>query len=336
MATEAAIEAQNLRKTYRDGFLGKRRIEALRGVSLTIARGEIFGLLGPNGAGKTTLIKLLLGLARITGGNARLLGRQVGDRRARRQVGYLPEGHRFPQHHTGNSALVYFGGLSGMSPAEVRRRGPALLDLVGLAEWGRTGVRKYSKGMQQRLGLAQAMLHDPDLLILDEPTDGVDPVGRKEMRVLLQKLKAQGKTVFINSHLLQEVELVCDRVAILSQGEVRRIGNMEELTRGPQAEFTFTLCCDEAAARRVLAGHVISDAAPLAVGAAAAQTNVTVAVADQTAVDRAIDDVRRAAVSIVAMTGRRRTLEDAFLEVVAAPRDRRPAAGDEPIEAEII
>ncbi|RIK77999.1 MAG: ABC transporter ATP-binding protein [Planctomycetota bacterium] len=343
MAVDAAIEVENLRKTYRDGLFGKRRIEALRGVSLAIPRGEIFGLLGPNGAGKTTLIKVVLGLVNITAGGARMLGRQVGDRRARRRVGYLPEGHRFPQHHTGNSALVYFGGLSGVSPAEVRRRTPALLEQVGLAEWGQTSVRKYSKGMQQRLGLAQAMLHDPELLILDEPTDGVDPVGRKEMRVLLQNLKARGKTIFINSHLLQEVELVCDRVAILTHGEVRRIGNMDELTRGPQAEFTFTLAADEAAARRALANHDMTSVTPLASGQIAAQMNVTLAVADQAAVDRAVDDVRRAGISIVAMTGRRRTLEDTFLEVVqaegqplrAVPLPAARGAG-EPIDAEIL
>lgn len=343
MAADAAIEVENLRKTYRDGLFGKRRIEALRGVSLAIPRGEIFGLLGPNGAGKTTLIKVVLGLVNITAGGARMLGRQVGDRRARRRVGYLPEGHRFPQHHTGNSALAYFGGLSGVSPAEVRRRTPALLERVGLAEWGQTSVRKYSKGMQQRLGLAQAMLHDPELLILDEPTDGVDPVGRKEMRVLLQNLKARGKTIFINSHLLQEVELVCDRVAILTHGEVRRIGNMDELTRGPQAEFTFTLAADEAAARRALANHEVTSVTTLASGQIAAQTNVTLAVADQAAVDRAVDAVRRAGISIVAMTGRRRTLEDTFLEVVQAERQPLRAAplpaartAGEPIDAEIL
>ncbi len=351
MSSESAIEVQDLRKTYRDGLFGKRRVEALRGVSLAIPRGEIFGLLGPNGAGKTTLIKLLLGLAKVTSGHARLLGRQVGDRRARRQVGYLPEAHRFPQHHTGNSALVYFGGLSGLSPAEVRKRTPELLDKVGLGEWGSMAVRKYSKGMQQRLGLAQAMLHNPDLLMLDEPTDGVDPVGRKEMRLLLQNLKSEGKTIFINSHLLQEVELVCDRVAILSQGEVRRIGNMEELTRGPQAEFTFTLAADDALARRVLATHQVVDVTPLPAPPGKSQTNVTIGVADQAAVDRTVDELRRAGVSIVAMTGRRRTLEDAFLEIVtpahiasqtpahvtsrAAPPPGS-AAGNEPIDAELI
>jgi ABC-2 type transport system ATP-binding protein len=349
MSAEPAVEVHDLRKTYRDGLFGKRRVEALRGVSLAIPRGEIFGLLGPNGAGKTTLIKLLLGLAHVTSGTARLLGRPVGDRRARRQVGYLPEAHRFPQHHTGNSALIYFGGLSGISRAEVRSRTPALLEKVGLAEWGTMPVRKYSKGMQQRLGLAQALLHNPDLLILDEPTDGVDPVGRKEMRVLLQKLKAEGKTIFINSHLLQEVELVCDRVAIVTQGEVRRIGNMDELTRGPQAEFTFTLAADESAARRALEVHGIAAVNAIPTAPGHFQTNVTIAVGDQAAVDRAVDEVRRQKISIIAMTGRRRTLEDAFLEIVGtshdAPKSRttmhvaaqRPAAaGNEPIEAEVI
>jgi ABC-2 type transport system ATP-binding protein len=342
MVTDAAIEVHSLRKTYRDGLFGKRRIEALRGVSLSIPRGEIFGLLGPNGAGKTTLIKVLLGLVDISAGSARMLGKQVGDRRARRRVGYLPEGHRFPQHHTGNSALEYFGGLSGLAPSDVRRRATGLLALVGLAEWGGTSVRKYSKGMQQRLGLAQAMLHEPELLILDEPTDGVDPVGRKEMRTLLQALKDRGKTVFINSHLLQEVELVCDRVAILANGELRRIGNMEELTRGPVAEFTFTIAADETTARKALAEHPIARTDALALGPAA-QTNVVLAVADQAAVDRAVDDVRRAKISIVAMTGRRRTLEDAFLEIVTSsepsprPTSAPPvAAGNEPIDAEIL
>jgi ABC-2 type transport system ATP-binding protein len=341
MANDAAIEVHALRKTYRDGLFGKRRIEALRGVSLSIPRGEIFGLLGPNGAGKTTLIKVLLGLVGITDGSARMLGKQVGDRRARRRVGYLPEGHRFPQHHTGNSALEYFGGLSGLSPGDVRERAKNLLALVGLAEWGQTSVRKYSKGMQQRLGLAQAMLHDPDLLILDEPTDGVDPVGRKEMRTLLQAIKEQGKTVFINSHLLQEVELVCDRVAILAKGEVRRIGNMDELTRGPVAEYTFTLAADEVTSRKALSGLAIAKLDALTLGPAA-QTNVVLAVADQAAVDRAVDEVRRAKISIVSMTGRRRTLEDAFLEVVAGADTTSTATSaaktalTEPIDAEIL
>ena len=182
MDSTAVIEVQNLRKTYRDGLFRKRKVEALRGVTLEVPRGEIFGLLGPNGAGKTTLIKILLGIVRKSEGSAVLLGRPAGNRHSRQKVGYLPEGHRLPHHLTGHTALEYYGGLSGLSPGEVRRRRDGVLATVGLSEWGRTPVRKYSKGMLQRLGLAQAMLHDPDLLILDEPTDGVDPVDRNTTR----------------------------------------------------------------------------------------------------------------------------------------------------------
>ncbi len=221
---EPAVWVRDLEKTYRDGWFSRDDVRALAGVSFRVARGEIFGLLGPNGAGKTTLIKILLGIVQRTGGEASLLGGAAGDRRSRRRVGYLPENNRVPRHHTGFTALEYFGGLSGLSPREVRRRRGDLLKLVGLENWGDVGVRKYSKGMQQRLGLAQALLHDPELLILDEPTDGVDPVGRSEMRSLLVELKQAGKTIFLNSHHLQEIELVCDRVVILQRGLVRREG----------------------------------------------------------------------------------------------------------------
>src|SRR4029078_5192167 len=153
----------------------------------------------------------------------------------------LPENHRIPRHHTANSALMFFGSLSGLSRAEIRRRRGPLLESVGLGEWGRTSVKKYSKGMLQRLGLAQALLHDPQLLILDEPTDGVDPVGRSEMRALLLGLKAQGKTIFINSHLLEELELVCARVAILDHGKLLYQGRLDELTMRAQPEVRFVV-----------------------------------------------------------------------------------------------
>jgi ABC-2 type transport system ATP-binding protein len=306
------IEVNDISKTYIDGLFRRHRVQALNGVSLRIGRGEVFGLLGPNGAGKTTLIKVLLGIVRPSGGQASLLGRPIGDRRSRSGVGFLPESHRFPQHHTGMTALEHFGGLSGMSVREVRQKTPGLLKLVGLDGWGRTPVKKYSKGMQQRLGLAQAMIHDPDLLILDEPTDGVDPVGRKEMRDIIQRLKSEGKTIFINSHLLQEVELVCDRVAILDKGCVRRQGRIDELTNVPNAECTFKLLTTEKAARDALAGHSIVRAQAQSADLVA----VTIAGADQAAVDRCIDDLRRSGISIASMSKARRTLEDAFMEIV--------------------
>jgi ABC-2 type transport system ATP-binding protein len=310
--TDAAVEVHDLCKTYRDGWMGRRRIEALKGVSLRVERREIFGLLGPNGAGKTTMIKLLLGIVRSSGGTAMLLGRPAGDRRGRQGVGYLPENHRFPRHHTGNSALEYYGGLSGISAAEVRRRRGGLLEAVGLGPWGKTPVRKYSKGMLQRLGLAQALLHDPPLLILDEPTDGVDPVGRSEMRSLLERLRDEGKTIFLNSHLLQEIELVCDRVAILDRGQLLRIGPVSELTRQPQTELLFTLVGSEVAIRAAVKDREILRFDPIGPD----QFNVWLRVPDQATVDQAVDDLRQAGISIVAVTPRVQTLEEAFLDII--------------------
>ena len=311
---DSVIDIQALRKTYRDGLLGRRRVEALKGVSFRVERGTIFGLLGPNGAGKTTLIKVLLGIVRKTGGAAALLGQPAGDRRGRRSVGYLPENHRIPRHHTANSALEYYGSLSGMSGGEIRSRRPELLDLVGLKDWGRSSVRKFSKGMLQRLGLAQALMHNPELLILDEPTDGVDPVGRSEMRGLLQRLKSEGKTIFINSHLLQEIELVCDRVGILVQGELRREGLVAEITRRHETEIELSLVGSEAAIREAL-GQQIASMKPLGEN----RFRIVLQLPDQSAVDRSIDGLRTRGISIEELVRRRDTLEEAFLDIVAQP-----------------
>jgi ABC-2 type transport system ATP-binding protein len=314
-----AIETRDLSKTYRDGWFGRRRVPALAGVSLGVARGEIFGLLGPNGAGKTTLIKVLLGLVHKTAGEADLLGRPAGDIEARRHIGYLPEQHRIPHHLTGNTALEYYGRLSNMSMSDIRKRRPELLEMVGLRRWGRTLVRKYSKGMTQRLGLAQAMLHDPDLLILDEPTDGVDPVGRAEIRDILGRLKSQGKTIFLNSHLLQEIELVCDRVAILGHGKVRRIDSVEGIRRLTSPEAVFTLRGDEANVRRILNGHNIVDSQAVD----AEHIRVTIDAPDQPALDACIDALRLGGVSIATVARRQLTLEQAFLELVLADGNSR-------------
>jgi ABC-2 type transport system ATP-binding protein len=319
MSPSTAVDVSNLSKRYRDGMLGWRRIDALGGVSLSVAGGEIFGLLGPNGAGKTTLIKVLLGIVRASGGEASLLGLPAGSREARKQVGYLAENHRIPRHHTGNSALAYFGALSGLSRAEVRRRREGLLAAVGLAEWGRTPIRKYSKGMLQRLGLAQAMLHDPQLLILDEPTDGVDPVGRSEMRAILQGLKAAGKTVFINSHLLQEVELVCDRVAILDHGRLLHEGAISDLTRQPSdADVRLVVAGDESAIRAALVEAKGADIRLVGVN----QFEVLLHGADQAAIDRAVDRVRGQSLSLVSMTRKTQTLEQAFLAILEQAKAR--------------
>ncbi len=218
------IETQGLRKDYGG-------IEALKGVSLAVEPGQIYGLLGQNGAGKSTLVKILLGIVRKTDGDAYLLGESVGTADVRKRVGFLPEDHAFPGYHTARTVLDFYGRLYGMSKDDRRTRINEALDIVGLKKRMDTKIKSYSKGMKQRLGIAQSFFHDPEVIFLDEPTDGVDPVGRKDIRELLVQLKGEGRTVFVNSHLLGEVEMISDRVAIMHQGEVVRQGTVADLTR---------------------------------------------------------------------------------------------------------
>jgi ABC-2 type transport system ATP-binding protein len=334
MNNEPVIEVESLRKVYCDGWLRRRRLEALRDVTLDVRPGEIFGLLGPNGAGKTTFIKILLGIVRRSGGTARLLGLPAGDRRSRRSVGFLPENLRIARHHSALTALDYYGKLNGMSARQVRQRSGDLLRLVGLADRARDGVGKYSKGMLQRLGLALALLHDPQLVILDEPTDGLDPVGRAQVRSVMQQLKAQGKTVFLNSHLLQEVELVCDRIAILDKGSLRRIGPVQEITStgvnsllagAVEPDLLLELAGDEAAIRAALAGAPIVSWERPAPGV----MRVVLKSLGQPAVDGCIDRLRKHGVSLVGLSRVRRSLEDAFLAIVAEPVEK-PCAPTSP------
>lgn len=219
----AVIETRDLRKDY-------GRVQALRGVTLKIEAGEVFGLLGQNGAGKTTLIKILLGIVKFGEGEATLFHHPAGTAEVRKRVGYLPEDHRFPEYHSAYSLLDYYGTLYGMSKDDRRKKIPELLDQVGLASRMHYKIRTYSKGMKQRTGIAQAIFHDPELIFLDEPTDGVDPVGRREIREIIEERRRKGATVFVNSHLLGEVEMMCDRVAIMQKGELIREGKVQELT----------------------------------------------------------------------------------------------------------
>lgn len=207
-------------------------MRAVDNLSLRVEEGVTFGLLGPNGAGKTTFVKMLLACTHPTAGRALVFGRNSWEAEARRVIGYLPENHRFPTYMTGKDMLEFYGALSGVDAATRRKRIPELLDMVGLDRWGTTRISKYSKGMLQRVGLAQAILHLPRLLILDEPSDGVDPVGRKQIRDILQGLEQKGVTIFLNSHLLQEVELFCRDVAIINKGKVALQGSVKDLTAG--------------------------------------------------------------------------------------------------------
>ncbi len=310
--SSAAIQVRDLHKSYRQGLIFRKKVEALRGTTFEVPRGEIFGLLGPNGAGKTTMIKVLLGVVRKSAGDAFMLGRPAGDRIARRNVGYLPENHRIPRHHTGNTALEYYGRLSGMSYADIRRRSPELLELVGLRDWGKTPVKSYSKGMQLRLGLALALLHVPEVLILDEPTDGVDPVGRAEMRETLRNLKDRRRTILINSHLLQEVELVCDHVAILHKGRLQQSGSIRELTQNAQAALRIGVMGEQAALSAALSAFTVQKMEQPVGG----QTFATVDVNAQADVDKVVDAVRGAGLSIIQLAPQKRTLEEAFVQIV--------------------
>lgn len=311
--SDAVIEVRDLTKVYRSGLFGTKRLKALDGVSLTVRRGQIYGLLGPNGAGKTTLIKILLGICRKTAGQAYVLGQPAGSRSARQQIGYLPENHRIPRHLTGDTALEYYGALSGLAVSEVRRRRPALLEMVGLAGRGRERVSGYSKGMLQRLGLAQAIIHNPSLIVLDEPTDGVDPVGRKEIRDVLRNLAAGGTTIFLNSHLLQEIELICEDVAILTKGKVRRTGSVKQLTQGMgDAPILLQLEGHESAISKIIGAFPHSHLRKFTEERFEAEFRVS----GQLQLDEVIDQLRAARVSIYRVARRELTLEEAFLNIV--------------------
>ncbi|MEO0946756.1 MAG: ABC transporter ATP-binding protein [Cyanobacteria bacterium J06641_5] len=225
------VETWGLGKTYRTGFWLDRRIESLKDCSLSVRQGETFGLLGPNGAGKTTLLKILLGIVRPTAGRAALLGRPIGDRTAKQNIGYLPENPYLYDHLTAWEFLEYIASLFGQSYRVTKARIPELLDMVGIEEATarKKQLRKYSKGMLQRTAMAQALMNDPDLVFLDEPMSGLDPLGRYQFRQIIQSLRDRGKTIFFNSHILGDVEQICDRVALLARGEILCGGSIEEL-----------------------------------------------------------------------------------------------------------
>lgn len=225
------VETTDLRKVYRGGFWLNQKIESLKHCTLTVYQGETFGLLGPNGAGKTTLLKTLLGIVRPTSGKALLLGKPIGDRTIKQQIGYLPENPYFYDYLTGWECLSFVAGLFQIPRSVQRQRIPQLLELVGLSQAAarKKQLRQYSKGMLQRIGMAQALINDPDVVFLDEPMSGLDPMGRYQMREIILALKDQGKTIFFNSHVLSDVEKICDRVAILAEGELITVGSINEL-----------------------------------------------------------------------------------------------------------
>jgi ABC-2 type transport system ATP-binding protein len=304
MENSLAIDTSALRKEF-NGFA------AVRGLTLQVRRGEVFGFLGPNGAGKTTSIKMLLGLVKPTSGSATLLGRPIADRMARAKAGFLPEHFRFHDWLTAGEFLNLHGQLYGMDDARIRGRSEELLDQVGLTSFREKQLRTFSKGMLQRIGLAQALLHEPDLVFLDEPTSGLDPVGRRLVRDIIRGLRAAGTTVFLNSHLLSEVEITCDRVAFIKHGEVVRVSEVSALMEG--------------ATTVTIHAHGVTDAALQALGEWGRDVrvdgeNVLLSVMDEAAGPAALPEITRCLVAhgvdVYAVVPQRLSLEDLFIQVV--------------------
>jgi len=303
-----AIEVRNLRKIYKTTFRGKT-LEALGGVSLEVGRGEVFGLLGPNGAGKTTTVKILLDLTRPTEGSASILGVPTSDPESRRKVGYLPEGHKFPGYLTARQTLSIFGRMSGMESADIERRVMPLLEQLRIAEWADVRVKKFSKGMTQRLGIASALIHEPEVLFLDEPTDGVDPVGRREIRDILKEQAELGRTIFLNSHLLSEIELMCDRTAILRKGKIAAAGRIEELTRKGSTYKIRTWGTPD---------NLLDRLREAGAGIERANGHMVLNVRDVEHLNQLIDEVRASGGMIEEIAPVKSTLEDVFVDLVKA------------------
>lgn len=298
-----AIEILGLEKTYMVGFWRKRPKLALHPLHLEVHEGEIFGFLGPNGAGKTTTLKMLMGLVFPTAGRARILGKDWTDPEVKAKIGFLPEQPYFYDYLTAHELLDYYGQLSGLPSADRKTRIEEILKQVGLLEIKGVQLRKFSKGMLQRVGIAQAILHRPKLVFFDEPMSGLDPLGRREVRDLMQKLKQQGTTVFFSTHILSDAEAICDRVAIINKGELRGVGAIEELTSTVQGKVEV-----------VWQGTQVP-AAMKALGAECYVSGDTVrGVISERQQDAAIDALRRERIRLIAITPLRTSLEAYFVE----------------------
>lgn len=317
--SEHAIEVQELRKTYRTGFR-RKKVEALRGVSFTVERGQIFGFLGPNGAGKTTTIRTLMGLIRPTSGRARILGHELPSREARARVGFLPEQPYFYDYLTVGELLDLAGRLFGLDRHTRARRADALIERVGLGNARKQHLKKFSKGMLQRAGLAQALMNDPEVVVLDEPMSGLDPIGRKEVRDLIHALRDQGKTVFFSSHILGDVETLADRVAIVARGQLRTEGTPAELVAGSLRGVDVTL--------RVagLEAGTVDDLRAAATTHRRAGDELILGLPPEADLDAFLAEGRARGARVVAVTPRHETLEDLFLRQVAAATEA--ARGD--------
>jgi ABC-2 type transport system ATP-binding protein len=311
-----AIEILGLEKTYSVGFWRKRQKRALRPLHLIVARGEVFGFLGPNGAGKSTTLKLLMGLVFPTSGSAKILGMDLDDPRMKAQIGFLPEQPYFYDYLTGSELLHYYAQLSGVAAKERSHKVTAMLQRVGLADAANLQLRKFSKGMLQRVGIAQAILHEPQVVFLDEPMSGLDPMGRREVRDLMAQLKHEGKTVFFSTHILSDAEALCDRVAVIHQGELRGVGAVSQLTSSVKGKVE-------------MVWH--GKAVPVAfktLGAECVVTSDTVrAILPEQQQDAAIEALQRERLHLISLTPVRTSLEEYYLQKLRPAESSQSAAG---------
>jgi ABC-2 type transport system ATP-binding protein len=296
------LRTEGLSKTFAVGFRG-RQLRAVDGLTLQVEAGEIFGFVGPNGAGKTTTIKMLMGLIFPSAGRAFIFDAPIPSQASKKKIGYLPEHPAFHEFLTGREAMQFFAALSELKGAEAARRCDELLALVGLTDAADRQIRKYSKGMQQRLGIAQALVADPSFVILDEPMSGLDPVGRREVRDLILELKRAGKTVFFSTHILPDVETLCDRVGIIMQGKLRDVGRIEELLSPRVRAIEVTVDLGGGPAEPLARGRLI----------AREGSRTTVMFEDEGVADQVVRSVVSAGGRVVALTRHRETLEDFFL-----------------------
>jgi ABC-2 type transport system ATP-binding protein len=303
----SAIEILGLEKTYSVGFWRKRPKRALQPLHLKVEEGEIFGFLGPNGAGKTTTLKMLMGLVFPTAGSARILGMEINDPRMKAQIGFLPEQPYFYDYLTARELLEYYGRLSGVPAKERSHKVSEILQRVGLTDSAELQLRKFSKGMLQRVGIAQAILHDPKIVFFDEPMSGLDPIGRREVRDLMAELKREGKTVFFSTHILSDAEALCDRVAIMNLGQLRGVGAVADLISSVhgKVEVVWQGTKIPAALRSLGADcHVVAD-------------TVRAVVAEEHQ-DAVIDALRRDQLRLISVIPVRRSLEDYFVAQVTS------------------
>jgi ABC-2 type transport system ATP-binding protein len=310
------LRTEGLTKTFDVGAFRRRRVHAVEDLTLSVNEGEIFGFVGPNGAGKTTTIKMLMGLIYPSRGRAFIFDAPIPSKASKARIGYLPEYPAYYDFLTGLEALRFFAALAGVPKGAREERCRELLDLVGLPEAGDRQIRKYSKGMQQRLGIAQALVGDPSFVVLDEPMSGLDPIGRKEVRDLILELKRRGKTVFFSTHILPDVETLCDRVGVILEGRLRDVGRLDELLSAGVRSVELTAVAPGSARDALSRGRLLSSDGD----------RLTVVFDEEPAADAAVRALLGAGGRVVALTPVRETLEDFFVRRLEEEHARSPDA----------